>query len=369
MIHSVDPVEDAKDDFEALLPFATEIERKHMEAILLHGSAKAAANALGMADTTISRAVKRVRIRAAMQGHSPKHDMVHKVPNPFIVKGVSTYYNRDGVAAGQWVKSAVDQEAYQAALQAMADGITQGITPRATIPKPANVDSDLLTVYPLGDPHSGLYAWIKETGQAFDLAEFERINVLAIDAIMAGSPKSETALYIDLGDLTHASDDKNHIDRLLEHHNNVIFRLNRGNHDPVTAVAISGMVRERYRLNPRVTVVEPYNPYWYYEFGKVMIATAHGDGAKAPQMGPIMATDQAEMWGRTRHRHAFLGHVHHYKGEDFPGVTVQYFGTLAAPDWYSHHGGYRSPRKIKSITFHKEHGEWGGATRNVSAFA
>ncbi|MFN8995456.1 MAG: hypothetical protein ACK5X3_17570, partial [Pseudomonadota bacterium] len=90
MIHSVDPVEDAKDDFEALLPFATEIERKHMEAILLHGSAKAAANALGMADTTISRAVKRVRIRAAMQGHSPKHDMVHKVPNPFIVKGVST---------------------------------------------------------------------------------------------------------------------------------------------------------------------------------------------------------------------------------------------------------------------------------------
>jgi hypothetical protein len=368
-----------------------------MEAILLYGSANAAARALGLSDTTLSRAVIRVRKRAALQGHSPKHDMVHTVPNPFVVKGVSTYYNRDGVAAGQWVKSTLDQAAYQATLQAMADGISAGITPRSTIPRPLETDGDLLTVYPLGDPHSGLYSWIKETGQAFDLAEYERINTLAIDAIMAGSPRSKIALYIDLGDTTHASDDKKrtpgsghyldvsgriceaiessfklkayHIDRLLEHHEQVIFRLNRGNHDPVTAVAISGMVRERYRLNPRVTVVEPYNPYWYYEFGKVMIATAHGDGAKAPQMGPIMATDQAEMWGRTRHRHAFLGHVHHYKGEEFPGVTVQYFGTLAAPDWYSHHAGYRSTRKIKSLTFHCEHGEWGGATRNVSAFA
>jgi hypothetical protein len=397
MITSCDEVDQAKDGLEALLPYATGRQREYVEAILLHGGVRAASRALNVHSTTISKSIKGVRVKAAMQGHSPKHDMVHDVPNPFIVKGVSTYYNRDGVAAGQWVKSTLDQSAHQAALQAMADGISAGIQPRALIPAPSCVDDALLTVYPLGDPHSGLYSWIKETGQAFDLAEYERINTLAIDAIMAGSPKSEIALYIDLGDTTHANDDKKrtpgsghyldvsgriceaiessfklkayHIDRLLEHHNNVIFRLNRGNHDPVTAVAISGMVRERYRLHDRVTVVDPYNPYWYFEFGKVMIATAHGDGAKAPQMGPIMATDQAEMWGRTKHRHAFLGHVHHWKGEGFPGVTVEYFGTLAAPDWYSHHAGYRSTREIKSITFHKEHGRWGSAERNVSAFA
>jgi hypothetical protein len=397
MIHSVDPVEDAKDDLDALKPFATDRQREYIDAILTYGGMKAASKVLGVSHTTISKAIKATRIKAAMQGHSPKHDMVHDVPNPFIVKGVSTYYNRDGVAAGQWVKSTLDQSAYQAALQAMADGISAGITPRATIPKPTEVDTDLLTIYPLGDPHSGLYSWIKETGHTFDLAEYERINTLAIDAIMLGSPKSDTALYIDLGDTVHAHDDKKrtpgsghyldvsgriceaiessfklkayHIDRLLEHHNNVIFRLNRGNHDPVTAVAISGMVRERYRLNPRVTVVDPYNPYWYYEFGKVMIATAHGDGAKAPQMGPVMANDQAEMWGRTKHRYCFLGHVHHWKGENFPGVTVEYFGTLAAPDFYSHHAGYRSTREIKSITLHREHGRWGSVERNVSAFA
>lgn len=390
-------IQDGIDGLEALIPYTTDRQREYIEAIIRHRGVRAAADVLNVNHTTISKSIKAVRVKAAMQGHSPDHDMVHDVPNPFIVKGVSTYYNRDGVAAGQWVKSTISQEAQQAALQAMADGISAGIQPRAVIPAPSCVDDALLTVYPLGDPHSGLYSWIKETGQAFDLAEYERINTLAIDAIMAGSPKSETALYIDLGDTTHSSDDKKrtpgsghyldvsgriaeaiessfklkvyHIDRLLEHHNKVIFRLNRGNHDPVTAVAISGMVRERYRLHDRVTVVDPYNPYWYFEFGKVMIATAHGDGAKAPQMGPIMATDQAEMWGRTKHRHAFLGHVHHWKGEGFPGVTVEYFGTLAAPDWYSHHAGYRSTREIKSITFHKEHGRWGSAERNVSAFS
>ena len=397
MIYSADPIDIAQSDLEALKPFATERQKELIDAVITYGGVTAAARVLGVHHATISKPLKGLKIKAAMQGHSPAHDMVHSVPNPFIVKGVSTYYNRDGVAAGQWVKSTIDQSAYQAALQAMADGIVANIEPREPIKPPAETDADLLTVYPLGDPHSGLYAWIKETGQAFDLAEYERINTLAIDAIMAGSPRSHTALYIDLGDTTHSSDDKKrtpgsghyldvsgriceaiessfklkayHIDRLLEHHQHVIFRLNRGNHDPVTAVAISGMVRERYRLNDRVTVVDPYNPYWYFEFGKVMIATAHGDGAKAPQMGPIMATDQAEMWGRTKHRHAFLGHVHHWKGEGFPGVTVEYFGTLAAPDWYSHHAGYRSTREIKSITFHREHGRWGSAERNVSAFA
>lgn len=397
MIYSADPVTEAQADLESLRPYGTQRQIEYIDAILKHGSMRAAARALGVNSTTISKTIRAVKVKAALQGYAPEQDMTHPVPNPFIVKGVSTYYNRDGQPTGQWVKSTLDQDAYQATLQAMADGIVAGITPRERIEPPSSTEEDLLTVYPLGDPHAGLYSWIKETGQHFDLAEYERINTLAIDAIMAGSPRSKTALYIDLGDSTHANDDKKrtpnsghyldvagriceaiessfklkayHIDKLLSHHENVIFRLNRGNHDPVTAVAISGMIRERYRLHDRVTVIDPYNPYWYYEFGNVMIATAHGDGAKAAQIGPVMATDQAEMWGRTKHRYAFLGHIHHNKGEDFPGVTVQYFDTLAAPDWYSHHAGYRSKRKIKSITFHREHGEWGGATRNVSAFA
>lgn len=397
MIYSADPIEEAQHDLDALRPFATERQIEYIDYVLRYRGIRHAANAMGIHHATISKSLINLKIKAASRGHIPKLGLHNSVPEPFHMKAFSAYFKATDETPAYWLKADTDKNEYQKMLQAMADGITQGVTPRELIKPPTHTDADLLTVYPLGDPHAGLYSWIKETGQHFDLAEYERINTLAIDAIMSGSPRSKTALYIDLGDSTHASDDKKrtpgsghyldvsgriceaiessfklktyHIDKLLEHHEQVIFRLNRGNHDPVTAVAISGMVRERYRLHDRVTVVEPYNPYWYYEFGKVMIATAHGDGAKSSQIGPVMATDQAAMWGRTEHRYAFMGHIHHHKGEDFPGVTVQYFDTLAAPDWYSHHAGYRSKRRIKSITFHREHGEWGGATRNVSAFA
>ncbi len=41
MITACDEVTDAVSEFEALRPFATEVELKHMDAILLYGSAKA----------------------------------------------------------------------------------------------------------------------------------------------------------------------------------------------------------------------------------------------------------------------------------------------------------------------------------------
>jgi hypothetical protein len=383
---------------EALRPYATETQALFIDKIISYGSMRKAAVALGHFDhTTISVAIKRLKANAAIRGYAPDNDMVHEVPNPFIVKGVSTYYDKEGKPKGQWVKSSLDQQQYLETLEAIARGISADIRPAEPIAPPQECMADLLAIYPLGDPHAGLYSCIRETGSHFDLAEYERINMLAIDSIMEGTPKAATALYIDLGDTTHASDDKKrtpgsghyldtsgriveaiesafkikcyHIERLLTHHTNVIFRLNRGNHDPVTAVAISGMVRERYRNEPRVTVVDAFNPYWYYEFGLCMVATAHGDGAKGPQMGPIMANDQAPMWGRTKHRFAYLGHVHHRDAKEHIGVTVEYFGTLAAPDFYSHHAGYRSKRQIRSIVLHKDHGEMGGAVRNVSAFA
>jgi hypothetical protein len=38
--------------------------------------------------------------KAAMRGFAPDNDMVHPVPAPYIVKGVSTYYDKDGNQSG-----------------------------------------------------------------------------------------------------------------------------------------------------------------------------------------------------------------------------------------------------------------------------
>src|SRR6185312_6701170 len=80
-------------------------ERKHSDdeviaALESCGSINKAAKHLGVARYGLQARVKRL----ALKGYSPAHDMTHTVPDGFKVKGVSTYYDKDGKPAGQWVK-------------------------------------------------------------------------------------------------------------------------------------------------------------------------------------------------------------------------------------------------------------------------
>src|SRR5574340_285757 len=64
---------------------------------------------------------------AALKGHAPDQDMTHVVPAPFVVKGVSTYYNKEGARAGQWVKTRLDDEAAVAAMRAAVEAFKEEI--------------------------------------------------------------------------------------------------------------------------------------------------------------------------------------------------------------------------------------------------
>jgi hypothetical protein len=146
---------------------------------------------------------------------------------------------------------------------------------------------------------------------------------------------------------------------MLEKHAAVIYRINPGNHDKETALSIAIMMEALYSNEPRVTVITSPNPYWYMQFGNNLLATTHGDGAKGKDLPLIMAVDAPVMWSESSAgmRVWFVGHVHHKDIKDYPGVTVEYTRTLAAPDNYSHSSGYRSKRTMESITYHKIDGE------------
>ena len=92
--------------------FATETQCKYIDAVLEHGSYRAAARALGVHKNTIGSAIDAVLRKAASRGFSPEHDYKRPVPEPFIVRGVSSYYNKDGDLAGQWVKSKLDDQKF-----------------------------------------------------------------------------------------------------------------------------------------------------------------------------------------------------------------------------------------------------------------
>lgn len=368
-----------------LASFATVRQLELLEAVEKHGSNAKAAAALGVGRRSVDRAISRLKVVAALRGYSPDHAMTRTVPDGFKLKGVSTYYNAEGKASGQWVKSAADDkrqaEMFKEFAENLAEGI-KGISP--VVAAPAHTSTDLLCVIPIGDPHFGLKVWSQEGGANFDLDIAENLTCSAIDRLLSSAPPAHTAVLLNLGDMFHADSQSNTttagttvdvdgrwakiqqvglramlycINRLLEKHQRVIFRINRGNHDKHAAYALSLMISCYFHNNPRVEVDLSPAAAWYMQFGSVLLASTHGDTMKGDKLMGVMAADRPEMWGATKHRYWLVGHIHHSDIKEYPGGIVEYLRTLAPGDAWHHGQGYRSGRDMRLIVIHREHGE------------
>jgi len=369
----------------AIPNLATPRQVEYLKAVAKHGSTAKAAEALGVNEGTLSRSLRSLRQMMAVQGHSPAHDMTKTVPEGFTVKGVSTYYNREGEVTGQWVKSQADDQARKRMLEefasVLADSV-KGLAKPVKAPKAAN--EDLLVVIPMGDPHFGMYAWAAEAGNDFDLDIAERLTKGAIDRLVESGPAADQAMLLNLGDHFHAdnqteltnSGNKLDVDgrwakvqqvglrsmiyciqRMLAKYPKVLVRINRGNHDGHSSYALSLMLSCFFDSEPRVEI--DLNPavHWYYRFGNVLIGSTHGDTTKEKDMVPVMAADKPQDWGLTQHRYWYVGHIHHKSVKEYQGGVVEYFRTLAPRDAWHQGQGYRAGRDMCLIVHHREHGE------------
>jgi hypothetical protein len=367
-----------------LIEFATVRQIEYINAIEQHGSMRKAAKVLGVTKSAVQESMDRLRKRAARQGYSPEHDLVHPVAPGQMLRGASTLY-KDGVPVMQWVKTSADQERMEQIMREFALSLAQDVKGLAPITKPPkHANDDLMCVYPMGDPHFGLHAWWQDAGEDFDLGIAERLTTGAVDRLVASAPPAHTALLLNLGDQYHADNQKNltnsgHqldvdgrwakvqqvglratiycIRRLLEKHQKVIFRINRGNHDGHSAYGLALMMSCYFHDEPRVEIDLSPATAWYYRFGKVLIGSTHGDTMKGADLVAIMAADRPKEWGETAHRHWYVGHVHHQDIKEYRGGIVEYFRTLAARDAWHAGQGYRAGRDMRLIVMHKEHGE------------
>jgi hypothetical protein len=379
MALSFTPANDEKPEW------VTDTQWRYLKAVEEYGGNRAAELALGLSRDAVGKSLRAYRREAARRGHAPGHFDSGVAPG-FRQGKVTVQRNASGEVERTWERQHPDAEAQAERLQAIRDALLESLQPIAPLAPPDYTDDDLLTVYPQGDPHAGLYAWKDETGQAFDLDEYERVTKAAIDRLVASAAPSSHALFIDLGDSLHADNNasrtksghhldthgrhaevvravirckRHHIARMLERHRLVTVRINPGNHDGVTALMLAEMMAMIYENEPRVTVATSPNPYWFHGFGSNLIGTTHGDGAKGANLPLLMAVDAPALWLASEHgsRVWFVGHVHHKDIKDYPGVTVEYCRTLAAPDIWSHASGYRSKRSMEAVTFHRTDGE------------
>ena len=120
-----------------LFQFCTPRQKELLEAVNLHGSAKAASIALGINVGAASDAYIAVKKKAALQGYAPEHDFTRPVPQGYVTKGVSTYYNSEGKPSGQWVKASLSHQALIEAMRETVDGFKDQIDPASFIIAPA----------------------------------------------------------------------------------------------------------------------------------------------------------------------------------------------------------------------------------------
>ena len=107
---------------DALFAYATPRQREVLEAVNIHGSAKAASIALGINVGAASDAYLSVKKKAALMGYAPENDFTRPVPQGYVTKGVSTYYNSEGKPSGQWVKASLTHEALIDAMRETVKG-------------------------------------------------------------------------------------------------------------------------------------------------------------------------------------------------------------------------------------------------------
>ena len=250
---------------------------------------------------------------------------------------------------------------------------------------PSHVDADLCTLYPIADVHVGMCAWTRETGEGYDSnIATERLKSWTGQCV-AASPASHTAIVLDVGDLTHADDetaltpkskhpldtDTRHfrtldmtiqalaicIELALHKHKRVIVRILPGNHNVNSYLAVMFALAERFRDNDRVSVQKVPGEFFVHEFGKVLLAAHHGDKAKADRIVHFLADQYAEMWGRTKHRFLFTGHLHHHKSQDIGGVQWEQLRAVTARDAYAVSHAYTARAQLQAITFDRNKGE------------
>jgi hypothetical protein len=368
-----------------LKTWATSRQLEFINAIEQFGSERKAASALGLSHGTISNALASLKKRAARSGYSPEHDMTRTVPDGYMVKGVSTYYDEDGKPRGQWVKSSVDADRQEAIMREAFAAMAKELPRVKPMAKPTKTKDDLCNVYTLTDCHLGALAWHKEGGADWDVKIAERVLVAAFEQMVNSAPAANTGLIAQLGDFLHSdgmlpvTPTNGHIldqdgrfskivaaalrvlrrivDFALQKHERVVVLMAEGNHDLASSIWLRALFKALYENEPRVTVIESELPYYVHQHGETLIAFHHGHMKRNDALPIFFAAQFPKVWGATTKRYAHTGHRHHVEEKEHSGMTVIQHPTIAARDAYAARGGWLSERAAVAITYHSRFGQ------------
>jgi len=350
-------------------------QQEAYDAVQTHGSIRAAARALGKNYTTVYDAYNRAKTKIELDpGVASALDEVG-IEDPARVRGgwLKTKNASVQFSMPKAQTIGIDDSAERIK---MALG---GLPPPEPIEAPTDAVSSLLTLYPMPDIHAGL----RTDAQTLQ-GTVERL-VGGMRDCVSRSPRSGTGVLLVLGDMLHHNNNENAtpaskhaldvlatieetaiamiagiarcVEIALLHHSKVVVSVLRGNHDRDAYLIVLYSLAERYRSHSRIDVQRDEGEFFVYQHGKCLIAAHHGDKAKPERLVMALADEFPALWGETRHRFYYTGHLHHLKSADIGGVQWEQLRAVTKRDRYAKDNAYTARSQMQAITFDDDSGE------------
>ena len=350
---------------------------------------------LGRDPKRISEIVQKVHRRAAASGIAPDQNLNREVAPGFTTKRVSTAYNMDNEIVLQWHIQEPERQKIEELVDQFVEGFKDEVTGIHTpIDPPRSTDDDLMVAYLIGDHHLGMLAHHTETmGEDYDVKISQNLLENAIDRLVGSAPSGEVGVLVNLGDFMHINDStsstpnsKNLLDsdgrysktiraasnvikrtvlRMLEKHNQVWLVNVRGNHDPDAALWLNEVMRLYFEDDPRVKVFDNASKFIWWQWGKNLVVTHHGDRIKMSNLHGSIVSNLRQEWGESDHTFVWTGHIHHKNQEEYGGALFESWNILAPADAWHAGSGYASSRSMTCVILHKLYGEQGRLKANI----
>ena len=145
-----------------------------------------------------------------------------------------------------------------------------------------------------------------------------------------------------------------------------------GNHDRESMMHLGDTLELYYEKNNNVKVDNNDCLMKMLVYGKNMIVSDHGDGAKANDLPGIISQRYKNAWSDVDYVEVHRGHLHTNKStklqaiEELQGITIRNLSSMSATDyWHDSRGYIGNIKKAQAFLYHRKNGLQGILNYNV----
>lgn len=234
----------------------------------------------------------------------------------------------------------------------------------------------------IADLHSGLKAWIEETGTNYDL-KIMRDRLLQCFADITQRCKNRTFKQIilaNLGDIFHVDNNnqtttkgtlqqvEGRVEKIIEYTFDTyitIFKMLskiapihfisvKGNHDEIMGYMFAFSLKQRMHGNDNVTFDISANPHKAILIGKSLVGIEHGIENQNIQ-GDWLVNDYRKLFGQCEYAEVHSGHRHKQSvKEKEVGIVVRGLPAMCNSSAWEHLMGFRAYKAITCYIWHDE---------------